>query len=401
MQHFPSFQNYPDLHPSRWIRSGQTKPLRVLILLIDAEGRGAQRGVNGPEVLTLDTLRMLDKSLVESLVAYSSEGSLLDGIQGSGRWCDFPIKAARPIKILSQLSRILSLNNLDLLHCHGPMPLDFLTVVMARRFKVKCIITRHSMISHLRIPPLARALVRFLDRYTLRQADRVVAVSENGREVLLAEGCPSNKLVRIYNGVDVDRFRPGMTPRLDILHWRGQSFTVGMFAQMRTIKRQDVLLHALARAVAEGRDWRVLLAGKGPKLLHHQRLTRELGIEDRVKFLGFVRDTPPVYAACHAVALTSDREGFPLTLLEAMASGLPVVASNVAGVSELIGEAGLILPENSADHLYHKLKELEDADLRLRLGLAGRHRVMQEFEIKKTIAGLQDLYLSCCAEPGN
>jgi glycosyltransferase involved in cell wall biosynthesis len=251
------------------------------------------------------------------------------------------------------------------------------------------------MISDLRTSRAVKGVFRLLDRFTLYTADRVVAISEYGRQTFLAEGFSVSHLVCIYNGVDVDRFNPEVVPSPNIQNWKNDSFTIGMFAQMTVVKRHDLLIRVLAKAVTEGRDWRVVLAGDGPLRDRLEDLAARLGISDRVLFLGFVQDTPPAYGACDVITLPSDREGFPTTILEAMACGKPVVASDTGGVRELLDNLGIVVKENTVEDLFSGLARLEDVRLRQTMGRAGRRLVTDKFGIDNMIRRYEELYLSC------
>lgn len=280
-----------------------------------------------------------------------------------------------------------------MVHSYGPVAADFLTVAAAHRAGVASVITRPVVIADLKDPAPVKAALRLLDRYTLRAADRVVAICEHGRQALLQDGCPGHKLSVIYNGVDPARFGPEAAPEADLRAWAGGDLLIGMCAQMTPVKRHDLLLAALARGRAQGRRWRVVLAGDGPRRGELERMAGELGVAEAVRMLGFVHRTEAVYAACDLVVLPSDREGFPLTLMEAMSCGRAVAASDAGGTAELIEDCGLLLTRGTAGELYQALVRLEDPALRARLGQAGRAKVQRLYTIEGMIKAQEDLYL--------
>ncbi len=374
-------------------------PLRVLTLISHATGRKARRGANGHEVISIHCLQSWNLNIVVPLTAYSHHGQLVDLVRGSSLWRDYAFSACRPSSGFLQLCRMLRRDSVHVVHSYGPVILDFVAVVAARTVGVRSVVTRPVMIADLRTGIAVKGLLRLLDRLTLGAADRVVATSEYGREMLLAGGCPESRLACIRVGVDVDRFGPGVAPMEIVERWRGDSFTIGMFAQMTIVKRHDLLLKALARAMAEGRDWRVVLAGDGPLRKRLEDLAATLGIGSRVLFLGFVRDTAPAYVACDVITLPSDREGLPTTILEAMACGKPVVASDVAGVKEMLDGVGVMLKANTEEDLFAGLAQLEEAASRENKGRAGRRRVTHEFRLEVMIRRYEKLYMSCFPNP--
>jgi glycosyltransferase involved in cell wall biosynthesis len=319
---------------------------------------------------------------------------LVDLVRDSALWRDYAFSAWRPMKKLLTLCAMLQNDSVHVIHCFGPVVLDFVAVLAARLTGTKSVVTRPVMISDLKKGPAFKWLLRRLDRFTLQKADRVVAISEHGRQTLLSDGCPASRLVLIHNGVDTARFGPEVIPDPHIHRWRGSSFTIGMFAQMTAVKRHDLLVQTLAKAVAEGRDWRAVFAGDGPLRDKLESLTKKLEIRDRVLFLGFVQDPGTAYAACDVITLPSDREGFPTTILEAMACGKPVVASDTGGVNELLDNLGILIKKNTVEDLFSGLADLEDVRLRQNMGRAGRKLVADKFGIDVMIRRHEELYLS-------
>ncbi len=387
--------NLSDQVPGKDAENRTALPLRVLTLVAHASGRKNRRGANGHEVISIHCLPSWDPKRIVPLTAYSRHGQLVDLVRDSALWRDYAFSAWRPLKKLRTLCAMLRNDSVHVIHCYGPVILDFVAVLAARLTGTKSVVTRPVMISDLKNSPAVKWVLRRLDRFTLQTADQVVAISEHGQQTLLSDGCPASRLVFIYNGVDIDRFNPEVPPNQDIQRWKGSSFTIGMFAQMTVVKRHDLLVQALAKAVAEGRDWRVVLAGDGPLRNKLEALTERLGIRERVLFLGFVQDPPSAYAACDVITLPSDREGFPTTILEAMACCKPVVASDTGGVNELLDNHGILIKKNTVERLFSGLVDLEDVRLRRNMGQAGRKLVTAEVGIDVMIRRHEALYLSC------
>jgi glycosyltransferase involved in cell wall biosynthesis len=276
---------------------------------------------------------------------------------------------------------------------------DFFTALAAKMASVPCVVTRPAMVSHLEFPRPIKRMYRCMDRMTFRWAARVVAVSESGRDILSADGCATTKLEVIHNGTDIHRFHPGVRPRDDLEGPPSWGLNIAVVGTMKSIKRHDRVMQAAAMARTHGRRWRLIFAGDGPERLTLEALAAALGIQDQVRFLGFVEDMPAVYAACDLAALPSLREGMPMTLMEAMACGKPVVASEVGGVAELVGRAGVLLKKADAESLYAAFRHLEDREIRRRMGRIGREQVLAHYRVEDMIKKLEDLYLSCVHLP--
>ena len=213
------------------------------------------------------------------------------------------------------------------------------------------------------------------ERHTLSNAERIVAVSEMVRDELEASGIPASKIDVVVNGVDATVFRPGNADRKE-LHLP-PNVPLGLFVgDIRSpIKNPDGCL----RALQEAPETHLAFVGalEGSPL---PRLARELGLQDRVHFLGFRRDIPDLMRAADFFLLPSRRDSCPLVLLEAMASGLPCVVSSNVGTHALVerGAGFVIDAPDDLEGLSESLRTLSsDGKRRERMGAIAR-RVAEE-----------------------
>lgn len=251
---------------------------------------------------------------------------------------------------------------------------------------------------------------RAVERIACRLADCTVVNAEIIRRRLLEEGWPSDGVAVIPNGVDIARFDEQRTP-LDLHREFGFPETapiVGVVARLAPCKGLEVFLDA-ARIVANRLpDVRFLVVGDEANLgddrirvggayrqaleLHAERL----GLADRVVFAGFRLDVPAVLAGLTVSVLPSvTGEGLPNSVLEAMAAGLPVVATDSGGTSEAIvnGETGFVVPPSDAPALAQGIVSLlDDPSLRAHMGAAGRRRIAEHFSLDRMAREMQSLY---------
>jgi glycosyltransferase involved in cell wall biosynthesis len=167
-------------------------------------------------------------------------------------------------------------------------------------------------------------------------------------------------------------------------------------ARLSPEKDIESLLKATALAAREDADLRLEVAGDGPCMAELRRAAAGFGIDGRVRFLGEVRDVPALLARAGLFVLPSRTEGVSLTLLEAMASGLAVVATRVGGTPEVVahGETGLLVPPGDPAALAAAVLRLRrDAFERERMGRAGRLRVERRFDVRRMTAAYERLYL--------
>lgn len=248
---------------------------------------------------------------------------------------------------------------------------------------------------------LGRRALR-IRRFCRRAIHRYIAMSQDISAWLKATvGVPAAHIEQIYNGVDIERFRPDGPLPAD-LPWQGaaSSFTVGTVGRLDRVKNQLALLAAFARLVAEspaGRraDFRLLLAGEGPMADELRARAVELRIDDLVWMAGAREDVPQLMRALDVFVLPSMNEGISNTILEAMSSGRPVIAARVGGNPELIqdGVTGLLYDDRDPDGLAQALRRYRDTPgLAASHGAAGRARVGERFSIQAMVNGYTDFY---------
>lgn len=170
-------------------------------------------------------------------------------------------------------------------------------------------------------------------------------------------------------------------------------------------KGLSFLLEAVARLRAELPDIRLTVVGDGPERAGAEALAHAAGIADRVLFTGYQSSAQVAewLSRADVFVLPSLAEGVPIVLMEAMAAGVPVVATNVGGTSELVvdGENGFLVPPTATDALVSRIRQLlDDPGLRSRLGRAGRETVLRDFSLERTTARLRDLLANAVAGEG-
>jgi glycosyltransferase involved in cell wall biosynthesis len=212
----------------------------------------------------------------------------------------------------------------------------------------------------------------------------------------------------IYNGVDTDRFapRPGDAARLRLEFAIPQDrVVIGSVGRLVPIKDHPTLLRAAERLLRAGRNVHVLVAGAGPDLekLKAQVATSEV-LRERVTFVGATDRVPELMNAMDVFVLPSICEGMSNTILEAMASGLPVVATSAGGNPELVenGQSGLLFSPSCVESLtQHLVRLTDDSELRTQLGKDARQRAVNLFSLSGMIQRYRDLYLELTARRVN
>jgi glycosyltransferase involved in cell wall biosynthesis len=220
-------------------------------------------------------------------------------------------------------------------------------------------------------------------------AAAVICTSDYARSQIAAFADPAElgKVRTVRCGIDVSAFHPPTQANHD-----GECEILCVAALSRR-KGHEVLIRALAQVRDAGGHARLTLAGDGQERKRLESLAADLGVSGAVDFLGAVRHdkVPELYERADVFCLASFAEGVPTVLMEAMATGLPVVSTNVNGVAELVdhGSSGLLVPPARPDLLAGALAQLAgDAELRGEMGAAGRRRVCEDYELHASVANL-------------
>jgi len=348
----------------------------------------------GQEVLVARLVERLDPAQFRSTVIALQGGGWLAGqLQSRG----FPViclnapEAWSPATI-ARVAETLRREQVDVVHCHNRKALLYggLATLLAPRSRL--VYTKHGA-SHWDGGATAQ-----LGRLVMRRARAVIAVSKDiERGVLEGNWAERGRLHTVLNGVDLEQFRP----RQDLNAVRQSigiplsSRVVGTVARLSPEKDQASLLAAFARIAPVNSDARLLLVGDGPLRAALEAQARELRITERTHFLGERKDVAELLGSMDVFCLPSLTEGTSLTLLEAMATGLPVVATSVGGTPEVVASdaSGLLVEPGRPDQLAEALFQvLQSEALAQRFGAAGRAIVGARYSMQSMVERYAGIY---------
>ena len=240
-----------------------------------------------------------------------------------------------------------------------------------------------------------------LQRFLWGFADQVLSVSEAHRKKLTnIIGFPHEQVKVIVNGVDTERFFPNPEIKEVIrknLGLKKGSFCIGTVGSLRTVKNQSLLVNACRVILSHFDQVEVLIVGAGPLESQLKQKVKTLGLSEKFLFAGAQPNIPGILNALDIFVLPSRSEGMPNAVLEAMACGIPTIATSVGGVPEVIedGKNGLLIASEDEPHLIQALKELiQNHEKRQMIGIEGRRRIVSNFNLKKMIVEYQVLYES-------
>ena len=289
------------------------------------------------------------------------------------------------------LRSLVRKRSIDLVHLHSPVAAVSARLAVPGR-GLRIVYTEHNVWARY------RQVTRWANALTYGRNDHVFAVSDEVRasirSSMLGRRCPN--VETLHHGLD-----PGFAHR-----WSGNDGVRGelgiesdaplivSIANFKPFKGQEYLLRAAALVRRRIPDVRFVLAGVGPKEPEIKQLALELDLDDSVVFAGFRSDAPRVTAAADVFVLPSEHEGLPIALLEAMALGRPVVATNVGGTPEVLqnNETGMLVRSRDPEALASGIVALlDDPSLRGRLGSAARIRAA-DFDIRNAVRRMEQVY---------
>lgn len=350
-------------------------------------------GITGPERRASNLISLWADLGIDVTILYPRRGSLWSRFADTGLpLVDFELRGKWDWRSVAQLVRVARERRADVIHAQGGPAVDLAAVIAARLSRARAVITRPVMIED-QVDRSARELALFgaLDRrLTLPGAAAVVAVSRNGFERLQAR-TRVDKVRLIFNGVrsfPEERFAALPERAGGLLH-------VGMVGHLLPYKGWLDFLAVAARVTAAGLDVRWHVVGEGPDHAMLKARAAELGLADRVIFHGLLQDVSPVLFDLDLFLFTSHREGLSVAVLEAMSAGLPIVATQVAGIRDQVidGENGYVVPVRDIEGLTgHVLTILRDARHLRALGRASRARAERLFSQQAMLDGYASLY---------
>jgi len=343
----------------------------------------------GLEKLTLDlSLKLMVQGHSVTICCLKGAGNLLNSSQVGIEIISLNKRSGLDFILPFRLAGEIRQRRPDIVHTHNPGPLFYGTIA-ARLAGVPVVInTRHG-----RAP-------RYMNRFIWAMNDAIVAISNDAKNELLKNNTiDPGKVFVIHNGIDLDRFK-SCSSQQDAKKALGldSSLVIGTVSRLSREKDQFNLIKAFAKIVSVDPDVRLVFAGDGPLRNELMAFADDLGLKDKVTFLGFRDDVNMVMQSFDIFVLPSLQEGISLSLLEAMASAKPVIVTNVGGNPEVVidGETGFfVAPKNP-----HKLAEactrlLKNVELSEQFGFAGRRRVEEKFSLSRMVGEYNELYKRC------
>jgi glycosyltransferase involved in cell wall biosynthesis len=321
------------------------------------------------------------------------------------------ISPLRDLLATLRLARLIRRERPQILHTHTAKAgtVGRVAALLAGRRKPPIVVhTFHGHVLRGYFGPVRSRFFRLLERWLAAQTTALVAVSPQVRDDLVALGvAPRERFVVIRLGIELEeRVAPEQNGRAESRRYLGipdGRFAVGWIGRMTGVKRTDDVLVAFKRLRDEGVDAVLCMVGDGPDRNQLERRAKELGVIRDTLFVGYQEDVAPYYAAFDALVLPSGNEGTPVSVIEALAAGRPVVATRVGGVPDVVrhGEDGFLVEAGATGELARRLAELaRDPELAARMGREGRSRVLSRYAVDRLVDDVDRLYQSLLSGAG-
>jgi len=319
-------------------------------------------------------------------------------LKESGRLFLFPVKNLKKkylffleqyFRIWPSAKRIIEVIEklkIDLLYMNNQPSSNLEGIMAARIVKIPCI--QHSRIG----AGLNRVEVNAVNNWLTK----MLCVSQGVKEMFVAQGVDAGKCEVVYNGIDPN-VKPAVAASEVRSRWgiKDNEIIIGTVGSLIKRKRVNDLIGVLTELRQEGKFLKCMIVGDGPEKDNLQKEVLKVGLQDKVIFTGFQTDAISYANAMDIFALSSENEGLPRVILEAMLMAKPVVACDVTGSSELVidGKTGFLVPARNSKALAAAVSKLiASSELRSRMGEKGRELAIEKFSIEKYIDGVNNVF---------
>lgn len=371
----------------------------TIMHVIDSEG------LYGAEQVVLALMGGLKSSGFPTILCSIGNGRVeVKPIEQRARERGFDVWAVRMADGLNvygalRIARRAVRSGVDILHAHGYKADILLGLIPRALRRLPLVSTLHGWASTPQDPIKIRAY-EILDGLALGFANRVVLVGSGMLEDRRLSQFARRKATVVPSGIERPSKAGGIDDRVAV--FKRARFLVGTAGRLSTEKAHDVLVEALARLTARGVDAALVILGEGPKRRELESRIADLGLEDRVLMPGFMADARSQFAAFDVFALPSRTEGLPVTLLEAMEAGVPVVTTGVGGIPDAVenGALAALIPVDDVAALAEALEDVHRNPTRAaRIAGAARARVLERFSVDRMVRDYVEIYASVLKTP--
>ncbi|MYL49264.1 glycosyltransferase [Halobacillus litoralis] len=308
-------------------------------------------------------------------------GDLQDRLTNKDHYVE--LKREKHFSNLLKLKKVMKLHEISLIHANSlRMVLYGVALKMVTRRPIKLLYTKHN------ITWLELKSRKIFSTLMNRFVDRIITVSNFEKKSLLESGVQKEIIKTIYNGVDLEQF-------IFREKRENQTFNVGVLARLSKEKNLEFFIE-IARKFKGMKNVNFVIGGDGPERKNLETLIDRYGLSGNVKMLGSIKNPEKFIGDMDVMLLTSNREVFPMVILESMAVGTPIISIDRGGISEALleGQTGYLVTEHSTEAFHEKILTLfADSTKHRELSMKARQRVEEEFSLNKMVGETIQEYL--------
>lgn len=306
------------------------------------------------------------------------------------------------IKAYKQLKDLIEANDYKLVHCHTPMggAIARLASISARKRGLKVLYTAHGFHFYKGAPKKNWLIYYPVEKLLSRFTDVLITINEEDYELANSKNFKAHKIEHVKGvGVNFNKFSPQDSETKQklrrIYNYPDEAFILVYVGELSYRKHQDLLINAVGLAKSDIPNLKLLLVGEGDLNDDYKKLIASLGVKDNVELLGYRRDVPDLMSLADVAVSSSRQEGLPVNVMEAMATGLPLVVSSSRGNRDLVidDENGIVVNSDNANEMSNALVKLyKSEELRQRYGTQGL-AMINNYSIENILKEMTSLYL--------
>jgi glycosyltransferase involved in cell wall biosynthesis len=369
--------------------SVSSNPVTVLQLIAPTHFGGAERVVLGlTESLNKDQFQVVVGAFVN---VHFRQNEFVERLEKAGiRYEVFWLKRTVDIENVFRIVRFIQREGIRLIHSHGYRS-DIIGLAAAKMSGLPIVSTVHGWVS-------IDSRLRFYekcDRIALRFFDRVMPVSDHIGNALAASGIDPAKITRMHNAIPADTKAKEGPANITRSRKEKGDVIIGIIGRLSPEKDVPSFLKAAGLVAEKFNQAKFLVVGEGPERERLQQMAREMGLDGKVRFTGFVEDMNSIYSSINFLVISSLTEGIPLVVLEAMHQGIPVVSTRVGGIPEVIenGVNGILVEPGDHHALSRAIESLIlDDNKYVQIAQTGKDRIAQSFNRSVWTQEMEKIY---------
>lgn len=367
--------------------------LKILHIIGGGEFGGAERHI-------LNLARGVDPAEVEMRILCLFARPFAEAAQEAGIACQaLPMRNKLDFHVVGKMKRSIASFGPDIVHTHG-VRANLLGRLAAAQAGRPVVTTVHSLLAMDYPDPVSRLANSLAERITRGMTCHFITVSFELRQALIGQGIAGGRITAVHNGVDLERFDPDAACGQSLSGYPPDVPLVAIIARLHAVKGHRLFLQAARATLAKKPGVRFLVVGGGPDEQTLMKMASDLGVADAVHFMGFVDDIPSLLARLNVLVVASRWEGFGLTAAEALALAVPVVATDVGGLPEIIRpfETGLLVPYGQSQAMADAVIWILEHPAEAReMATRGQQVVRREFTAHQMAARTVEVYRKVAA----